>query len=1151
MNKCMTLKPYLVLLLFTLFVAQAVAQDSRVTVNLRDVSLVDVFNAIEEQTTYRFSYRNVTVSPERNITVSRANVPVSTLLSEVLAGRNLGHNIVSNQSIVIYELRSASEQNTQSITVQGRVVDIFGDPVIGASVVDVNNPSLGAVTNFDGEYTLSGVRSNSALAFSFIGMTTQTINVGGRTTINVTMDDDAATLGEVVVTALGMTREARSLGYAISSISGADMTAGRESNMMSALAGRVAGVSISGTSAGPSGSQRVVIRGASQLTGSNQPLFVIDGVPMDNTQLGEAGRWGGFDLGDGLSSLNPDDIESVSVLRGAAAAALYGSRASNGVILITTRQGRAQDNIGIEITTSLDAVTMLTRLNDYQRVFGQGRNGQLPMTLQDATSTTVSAWGAKLDPDIDIMIFNGQRHAFQNVENNIMSFFRTGLTLTNAIAMSGGNETSAFRVSISDMRNIDIVPNSDMSRTTFMVRGDTRLGKRMRVESRVNYTNEIVNNRPALSDSPGNVGLSLIGLAPNFHQSWLGENYIDEFGRYIDWNGGNRYRINPYWIMSQTMNHSVRDRVMGHIQLNYEINDWLNLRVRSGTDFFNFTLTDFQARYTPNAESGRMAEHRIYVQETNHEAVLSFNRRFDINHNSLDVGAFVGGNIQQNRSQGIVNVGRDQVLPGVISIANYQMHDTPAPLFRAKQVNSLFGAVNLGWNDFLYLDFTIRNDVSSTLHRDYRSYVYPSVSGSFVFTSLFDLRSTPISFGRVRASWAQVGGDTDPYQLSMNYNLANFTFHGTALGQIQGNTLLNPRLKPTTTVAHELGFDIRFFNNRIGLDVTYYNQATRDQIMRLPISRTSGFSYAMINAGEIVNRGLEVTLNAAMVQTRDFDWNANFNFSLLQSQVTSLHPEVEHFELAQARWANAFIYATAGQAFGSIMGPGFARCPNGEIIHQNGLPTFSNELQVFGNGVHNLVMGLGNNIRWRRINAGVLFDGRFGAQIYSMSDMLAHANGNAMRTLEGREGWNDSEEQRMAANVSLAEWTPTGGKVGQGVMNIGTAENPVFVPNDVYVNPQSYWTTIMTNTAEPFIHNASFIKLRELTLSYDINPRIFGNNFIQSASLSLYGRNLFILYSNLKNIDPESNYNSGNGQGFEHGSLPSRRNFGMALNLRF
>ena len=1057
---------------------------------------------------------------------------------------SLNHSQLSAVSASATVAAVDAVQQQENVQVTGRVTDNYG-AVVGATVM-VPGTAFGTTTDVNGNFSLS-VPRGSTLQISFIGMATQEFTITQAQTLNVLLLEDSEMLSELVVTALGIRREARSLGYAVSTVSGADITAGRESNMMQALAGRVAGVSISGTSAGPSGSQRVVIRGASQLTGSNQPLFVIDGVPMDNTQLGEANHWGGFDLGDGLSSLNPDDIESVSILRGAAAAALYGSRASNGVVLITTRQGRAQENLGIEFTTSVDAVTMLTRFNDYQRVFGQGRNGQPPMNAIDAASTTVSAWGPKLDPDMDIMIFNGQVHPFRNVENNIMSFFRTGLTLTNSLAMSGGNETSSFRVSVSDMRNQDIVPNSDMSRTTFMVRGDTRLGERLRVEARVNYSSEVVNNRPALSDHPGNVGQTLIGLAPNFDQRWLGQNYIDEFGRYVDWNGGNRYRINPYWIMSQTMNRSTRDRIMGHIQLNYTITDWMSLRLRGGTDFFDFNLVDFQARYTPNAETGRMADHRMRVRENNFEALLSFNHRWD----RLDISAFTGGNIQYGRTEGIVNVGRDQVLPGIRSIANYQLFETPAPLFRERQVNSLFGAVNLGWDDWMYVDFTLRNDVSSTLHRDYRSYFYPSASASFVFTSLWNLRHTPISFGRVRASWAQVGGDTDPYQLSMTYNLANFTFHGIALGQIQGNTIQNPRLRPTTTVSREVGFDIRFFNNRLGVDFTYYHQATRDQIMRLPISRTSGFSYAMINAGEIVNQGIEITLNATPVQTRDFEWRTNFNFSHLNNMVTSLHPDIEHFELAQARWANAFIYATAGQAFGAIMGPGFARCPNGEVIFQNGLPTFSNELQVFGNGIHDLVMGFGNNFRFRRFNVGILFDGRFGAQIYSISDMLAHVNGNAMNTLEGREGWNNSEEQRRAANVAPGDWAPTGGKVGRGVMNIGTADNPVFVPNDVYVNPQAYWTTIMTNTAEPFIHNASFIKLRELTLAYNINPRIWGNRFIDAATVSVYGRNLFILHSHLKNIDPESNYNSGNGQGIEHGSLPSRRNFGVALNLRF
>jgi hypothetical protein len=679
-----------------------------------------------------------------------------------------------------------------------------------------------------------------------------------------------------------------------------------------------------------------------------------------------------------------------------------------------------------------------------------------------------------------------------------------------------------------------------------MVRGDTRLGERMRVESRVNYTTENVNNRPALSDSPNNIGLALIGLAPNFHQSWL-RDYKDQFGQYVDWNGGNRYRINPYWAMNEMTNKSTRNRVMGHIQMSYEITDWLNLRVRGGTDFFDFKLSDFQARTTPTAPGGRLVEQVTFVRENNFEAMFSFNRRFE----TFDINAFIGGNIQQNKASGITNAGEGQVLPGLISISNYQRFDTPMPSFRAKQVNSLFGSVNMGYRDFLYADFTIRNDVSSTLHRDFRSYVYPSLSGSFVFTGLWDMRNTPISFGRVRASWAKVGGDTDPYQLSMNYNLRDFTFHGTAMGQISSNFIPNPLLKPTSTFSHELGFDIRFFNNRLGIDFGYYNSATKDQIMSLPISKASGYEFAIINAGEIVNRGLELTINAVPVRTRNFEWNTNLNFARHKNKVSSLHTGIEHYELAQARWANAFIYATAGQSYGIIMGPGFARCPEGNVIFKNGFPTIDNNMKILGNGVHNLIIGLNNSFKIKNFNVGVLLDARFGADLYSMSDMMAHANGTSKNTLPGRADWYDSEERRMAANATVADWTPTGGFVGQGVMNAGTDANPVFVPNDVYVDPQHYWAHVANNTAEPFIHDASFIKLREFNVAYNFSPRILQNTFISGASVSVYGRNLFILYSNLKNIDPESNFNSGNGQGFEYGSLPSRRNFGMALNLRF
>lgn len=1044
--------------------------------------------------------------------------------------------------LMVFNVNLLSAQTSMKVT--GVINDSKNMPLAGATVAEKGTTN-GVISNLNGSYEITVSNPKSTLLFSFVGMKPMEVNVNGKTNINVVLEDDAIAIPEMVVTALGIKRDAKALGYAVSNVSGDDLNVGRETNLMSALAGKVSGVDISTTSGGPSGSTRVLIRGNSQLSGSNIPLYVVDGVPMDNTQLGEAGAWGGYDYGDGLAAINPEDIESVSVLKGPSASALYGSRASNGVVLITTKSGKTQKDLGIEFSSNLSLVSVLSKFDDYQRVYGQGLNGQIPMNDFDSRNSTWSAWGAKLDPNMQIRIYNGEMKPYANVEDNILSFFRTGSTLTNSVAMSGGRDNTNFRVSVSDLRNNDIIPKSDMSRTTFMVRGNTKLGKKITVESRVNYTTENVNNRPALSDSPNNLGIVLLGLPPNFDQKWLGENYKDKYGRYIDWNN-NKYRANPYWSMNEMRNKSRKDRVMGYIQVDYAMTSWLNLRMKGGTDFYNFKMTDFISLHSPSSPTGSMKEENVHVSENNYEALLQFNKRYG----KFDITAFIGGNIRRNQSKTTTNNGTDQVMPDMESILNYK-NNTLSSSNPRKQVNSLYGAVNLGYGDYAYLDFSLRNDISSSLHKDNRSYTYPSVSGSFVFSSFFNLNNTPISFGKVRASWAKVGGDTDPYQLSMNYDLKNFTFHGSSLGQVSLDYIPNRYLRPTFTNSYEFGLDIRFFNNRLGLDLGYYNQTTKDQIMRLPISRTSGYSYASINAGEITNKGIEIALNAIPIQTKNFEWTSVLNMSKSRNDVVSLHPDVQDYELAAARWANTFIYASEGEPYGQIVGRAFARDPQGNVIYKNGLPTYDNEMKVLGNGTYDFILGFNNSFRYKNFNLGILLDMKFGADIYSMSSFLAHYNGISQNTLDGREGWNNSEEQRLSANKTAQDWTPTGGYVGKGVKNIGTEDNPNYVPNDVFVNPQTYWRSVGENTAEPFIFDASYVKLKEIYLTYSFGSKLLQKTLIRGLSVSVYARNLFTLYSNVKNIDPESNYNSGNGQGFEYGSLPSRRNFGFGINLKF
>lgn len=1033
----------------------------------------------------------------------------------------------------------------QRVQISGAVTNSEdGNTVPGVSVL-VKGTNINTVTNNKGQYSIA-VSNDATLVFSFFGMKTQEIAIAGRNIIDVVMEYDAMELDEVVVTALGIKRANKALGYAMQEVRGEDISAGREMNAITALSGKVAGVDISTTSAGPSGSTRVIIRGNSQLSGSNLPLYVVDGIPMDNTQLGSASNWGGYDFGDGLSSINPEDIESVSVLKGASASALYGSRASNGVVLITTKSAKKGNGLGVEVSINVNAVTLNTSLDDYQRIYGQGRNGQLIMDVTDARGSTQSAWGAKLDPNLSIPVYNGSVKPYSNVNNNIFSFFRTGLTTTNSVALSNSNDAVDFRFSVSDMRNTDIVPKSDMSRTSFMFKGGARLGNKMRIEGRANYTYENVNNRPALSDSPNNIGNALIGIAPNFDQTWLSENYKDEYGYYNQWNG-NDYRLNPYWVLNEMTNVSDKKRVMGHVQFNYDFLPNFTFQAKAGTDFYDFKVTEFVSMSTPLRMNGEMTERRMSVSENNYEATVRFDKTFA---ETFNVSAFVGGNIMRYESDALINTGKDQVIPGIQSISNYTNHSVEPNLYQ-KQINSLYGAVYLAYKDFLYLDFTLRNDWSSTLLSENRSYLYPSVSGSFIFSSFFNIENNIFSFGKFRASWAKVGGDTDPYQLDLTYGLRSFTFGGHSLGEISSTTIPNRELKPTSTYSYEFGLDLRFFKGRLTLDMSYYNQSTKDQILSLPITGTTGYTSAMVNAGEISNRGIELSLSAIPLKAEGFEWNATVNLARNVNKIENLHPQVKNYELAQARWAQAAIYASEGEAYGAIVGRKFARDPNGNVIFRNGLPTYTSDLHVLGNGNHDFTLGFSNRFSYKGFSLNILFDMKWGADIYSMTALFSHLNGTSEETLEGRKEWYESEELRKSQNILPENWTPTGGYVGKGVKNTGTEDSPNYVPNDVPVNPQSYWANIYENTPEPYVYDASYIKLRELTLSYKIPSKLLKKLAVVDASVSIFARNLWTVYSNLKNIDPESNYNNGNGQGFEYGSLPSRRTYGIGLNFKF
>ncbi len=595
-------------------------------------------------------------------------------------------------------------------------------------------------------------------------------------------------------------------------------------------------------------------------------------------------------------------------------------------------------------------------------------------------------------------------------------------------------------------------------------------------------------------------------------------------------------------------NKSSKNRLIGQARFTWQIYKDLKFSFRGGLDTYNFEAFEYTPVSTPRSVTGEISSRNTVLMQSNLEAMLTYAKKIG----RFDISAFAGGNLMSYRNDINVVSGTNHVAADVIDISGFENREIVHSLYR-KQIRSFYAQASVGFDETYYLDATVRNDVSSTLAPGNRSYWYPSVSGSMIFSNLFKHGSW-LSFGKLRASWALVGGDTGPYRLDLLYGLRAFTLNGSSLGTATvTSSIPDYNLKPTSTNSGEIGLDMRFFNNRLNVDLTLYLQNTRNQIMSMPVSVSTGRKTALINAGEIENKGVELTLGGVPVRAGGFEWEINGTYSSNVNKVKSLHEMVPDYELAAARWANAFIYARAGEPYGAIVGKKILRAPDGSmLLNDAGMPQFEEEVSVLGNGNYDHIIGLSNTFSYKGIKLSVVFDAKFGADVYSMTTMSSYVNGTATATLEGREGWYQSEQQRKAEGKTSGDWTATGGYLAKGV-KFGPVIDGVqtYIPNDTYVDPQLYWQTFQENSPEPFIIDASYIKLREMSLSWTLPARWTNKLRIESIALSAYGRNLAILYSKLKNIDPESTYNNGNGKGFEYGSLPSRRTFGFGLNIKF
>lgn len=1022
------------------------------------------------------------------------------------------------------------------ITVKGNISDVSG-PLIGVSVMVVGTTN-GTITDMDGNFTLE-CNAGDELEISYIGY--NTIRVKAQSNMQIILEESSTELEEVVVTALGIKRDRKALGYGLSEVKGEELTKAKETNVINSLAGKVAGLVVSNTAGGASGSTRVMLRGTTELTGNNQPLYVVDGVPLDNTNFGSAGEQGGYDLGDGISAINPDDIETMTVLKGPAASALYGSRASHGVILITTKKAE-QEKVSVEYNGSFTVDTQLAKWDDVQEIYGMGDNGQYQL---DASSGTNQSWGVKADM-IDKTYFDGSVHPFLIYPNNTSSFFRTGLTAQNTAVLSVNTGKTGVRFSFTDMRNKDILPNTNMSRDNFNLRVNTSAGP-IDFDFSANYTRENVKNRPALGSSQSNVGKNLMTLASTYNIEWL-KNYQNADGTYANWNGNDQYNRNPYWDLYKNENKSVKDVFRFTAKAIYNIDKHLKIQGTLGTDINNMNFDDFIARSTPGVLPGKLTNSIFNNRTLNAEILALYNN----NWGSFDLNATLGGNIFKVDNKTTVITGTDQQMDGVVSIINYAEQNVQPSTYK-KQINSLYASASLGYRSTYYLEGTVRGDRSSTLPSSNNTYIYPSVSGSIVFTNFIKNSNIKnvFSFGKVRASWAKVGSDTDPYQLALNYATGKYSYPGFTIGMINNYTQPNSDLKPTMTSSYELGAELKFFNGRLGIDLTYYNQTSKDQIISLASSASSGYQSRLINAGKIQNKGIELAINGRVLQIKDFAWDAGFNFSKNSNKVLELVEGMDFFQLADASWAGVSVGAEVGKDYGSILGTDFKRNENGDILidKNTGLPLYDENLKTLGNSTWDWTGGFYSTFTYKNFHLYAAFDIKMGADLYSFSMRSAYLTGKATGTLPGREEWYRSEEARKAAGMTEEQWRAAGkceGLIVDGVVDNGDG---TYSKNTYAVNPQNYWKSVAEKAPALFIYDNSYIKCREITFGYTFPSSMLGK-FVKSLSLSFVARNPFIVWKNIPNIDPDSNYNT-SGMGLEYGSLPSRRSYGFNINVKF
>ena len=1017
-------------------------------------------------------------------------------------------------------------QNLQAqTTVKGTITDAgSGIPIPGANVV-VKGTKTSVSTDFDGKYSINVSNQSAILVFSYVGTATKEIAVSGQTTINVALGADRQLLGEVVVTALGIKRQKKAITYSAQNIEVAELSEARSLNVANSLSGKVAGLNFSTTSNGVGSSSRITLRGNRSLNGNNQPMYVVDGVPISNGTSGSNPDidTGGTTQPDGISNINPEDIASMTVLKGPSAAALYGTRASNGVIVITTKSGKA-GKTSVTFSSNFMASTAYD-LTNFQNEYGQGTQGKY-------VANSSSSWGGKLDGSqvsawqlVRNPNYSGPATTSYSAQpNNAMDFFKTGYNLANTLTVTTGNEKAQGYFSYTNTRAEGIVGGNALDRHNLNLRLTSKLSDKFSLDVKTNYIVQDIDN--LLRTGEESIGTAVYLLPRSIkYNDYRDYEYTDAAGQlqknyFLDETGAPGG--NPYWsALRDDSRKDKRNRFIGLASLKYEFTNTLSLQVRAGLD--QMTNKAERNRYATaefNNNLGSFSESYETVSEFNTDALLSYNEKFGDFSVSLNTGA---NSLQQSSSSltsgGVLSKRNYFTLANVGTVQSTSMASE-------KRINSVYGFGQLGFRNYLFLDVTGRNDWSSTLPADNRSFFYPSVGISGVISDMTTLPEL-ISFAKVRASYAKVGNDTDPYQ-----TLNRYSYIGGNGGMLYGQTTLaNPNLRPEMSNSLEFGADVRFFKNRLGLDFTYFKTNTKDQIFYINTPESSSYSRKVVNGGEIENKGIELTLTATPIQTENFSWDITANYAAYKSQVKSILDGREELVLGEGRLVRSKI--VQGGEYGDLYIKGFQRNAEGKIIvNAAGLPLATNSFDVrAGNFNPDWTAGLKNNFKYKDFSLSFLIDFRIGGEVISYTQAREAGLGVSDVTLAGREG----------------------GIVVDGVVGTTTGGVTTYAPNTTSITAEQYWTSVGQRTpiAEPFIYDATNIRLRELVFGYSLPKRLLGSTGFSSVDFSLVGRNLFFFVNKAKYFDPEQGAGTGNLQGIESFNIPSTRDYGVNVKFGF